>query len=425
MRLSRANQFREADDPTSFHLWSGVAPGVGALEQAELKKWATKLLRRLAQAYAVRLQGFAFAGDQFHLVLQWTPGAAAAWTDEEVAARWLAAHPARERNRHPRPMDESLSVAAPSSALAMGAPPPGAPEPMAGPMAEPLVPLARARQRLANLSAFLQLFKQLITFKVQRLTGAKGSIWRGRFKMAALQDASALAGAMAFVDLLPAAQGNAERPEESPFTSLHARVALYKGKFGMTPYAPLAAPDGYWQPFPPEVAAELREGASAGPNEGAGAPTSPPAMENPLPAMPEMPPVTMPGMEMGMEPPPMMPPVAMPGMGETPPMPDMPGGSWSADPPAGAPLPWVNSALREDGPGGVLAWLSLRQYLQLLDTLVARAKAWPHVPHAAPGRAPPPAGPAWEGPAQAALQALGLDAAAFAAQWARWARLRG
>jgi hypothetical protein len=243
---------------------------------------------------------------------------------------------------------------------------------------------------------FLQLFKQLITFKVQRQTGAKGGIWRGRFKMAALADAGALAGAMAFVDLLPVAQDGGTRPEESPFTSLHARVALYKGKFGATPYEPLAAPEGLWQPFPPEVAAELRGGEDAA----AGMEPMPGAM-----------PGGMGGMGDGM----------MGGAGtDLPVMPGMTGGM-----PMGAPAaPWVCAALREDGPGGALAWLPLRQYLRLLDTLVERAKAWPHVPADAPGRAPAPPAPAWESATNAALQAIGLQPTAFAAQWARWARLR-
>ena len=127
----------------------------------------------------------------------------------------------------------------------------------------------------------------------------------------------------------------------------------------------------------------------------------------------------------------MMPPIEMPGMGMMPmPMtpPDMP--QVTASPEysgAGVPdsaKPWVNSALREDGPGGVLAWLSLRQYLRLLDSLVAKAKAWPHLPASAPGRAPAPETPAWESTAQAALGALGLSAQTFTAQWQRLAKLR-
>ena len=388
MLIPRRIQLQQANDLQCFHLWSPVVPGLAALAGTELKKWVAKLLRRLSGAYAVRLQGFSIEADQLHLIVQWTPGLASQWSAGEVTRRWRAAHP--------MPAAEASD-----------------------PNALPPLPvdLAKARVRLASLSAFLQQFKQLITFKFNRETKHKGTIWRGRFRLAVLTDASALAGALAFIDLLPVAKDKGARPEESPFSSLHARVALYKGKFGNTPYEPLAEPDGYLQPFPPEVAAELREGEDA---------AAPPAQEAPA-----MPPVTMPGTMPGMEPAPMMPPIDMPGMGMMPmPMtpPDMPP---MAAPPADSATgvadsakPWVNSALREDGPGGVLSWLSLRQYLRLLDSLVAKAKAWPHLPHAAPGRAPAPETPAWESAAQAALDALGLDTRAFEAQWARLAKLR-
>ena len=150
----------------------------------------------------------------------------------------------------------------------------------------------------------------------------------------------------------------------------------------------------------------------------------PPAMPG-MPPAPMMPPIEMPGMGT-------MPSITMPGMGMggMPPMtpPDMPqvttpaGGSWAGEP--DPPKPWVNSALREDGPGGVLSWLSLRQYLRLLDSLVAKAKAWPHLPASAPGRAPAPPTPAWENAFTQALSSLGLHAPAFAAQWRRLAKLR-
>ena len=393
MLIPRRIQLEQANDLQCFHLWSPVVPGLAALARVDLKKWVAKLLRRLSGAYAVKLQGFSIEADQFHLILQWVPGAAAQWSDDEAQRRWLTAHPAAGHAHDPG-------------------------------MGPPVVSAAKARLRLASLSAFLQQFKQLITFKFNRETKHKGTIWKGRFRLAALQDASALAGALSFVDLLPVAKDGGQRPEESPFSSLHARVALYKGKFGTTPYGPLAEPEGLWQPFPPEVAAELREGEE---------PAAPPVQDAPAPVMP---PVTMPGME----PMPMMPPVDMPGMGmgmggmpqvpmappEMPPMPVSADGSWAGEPaaPMAASNPWVRAALREDGPGGVLSWLSLRRYLRLLDTLVAKAKAWPHLPAGAWGRAPTPPTPAWENAAQTALSALGLDARGFISQWQRLARLR-
>jgi len=54
-------------------------PGLAALAGTALKKGVAKLLKWLAGAYAVRLQGFCIASDRFHLILQWVLGQAAQW----------------------------------------------------------------------------------------------------------------------------------------------------------------------------------------------------------------------------------------------------------------------------------------------------------------------------------------------------------
>ena len=189
--------------------------------------------------------------------------------------------------------------------------------------------------------------------------------------------------------------------------------------------------------YGPEVAQPLRETADLAPVPDPAPPMTPPAM----------PPVDMPGMMPGME------PVTLPGMGgmgmdpggmPMPSMPEMPGspapsgGAGAGEPglsadasfdPSSGMVPAFNApwllALREDGPRAVLAFVTLPRYLKLLDALVAKAKAWPHLPADAPGRAQAPQTPAWEGALDAALRALGLNATSFTAQWQRLAMLRG
>ena len=432
-RTQLAEAASQAQGPLNFHLWSTVAPSAH-LGDTRFKVWMQQLLKRLGLSYAVQIQGFAISEGQFHVVLQWTPGAAAQWNDEEVRTRWLAAHPPRHRGHRPRqPMTE---------------------EGIAPDMA-PRVDAAAARQKLGNLSQFMKLFKQLVTQKINRLTHRKGTLWRGRFKLAHLKDASAVAGAMAFVDLRQVVETGGDRPEAAPFTSLHVRVGQYQAMYGMSG-ADLPA-QGEAVVFGPEVAQALREGPDPwerdGPPSQAGeeslmgvaraeprAPMPPVGMGGGMPPMmmPGMEPVTMPGMDgmnadmgmMGGTPMPGAMPEAMP---EATTMPEMPavtapaGGSWPGepDPPLGAaPQSFWLSALREDGPRALLATIPLRRYLNLLDALVDKAKAWPHLPATAPGRAPAPATPPWEGALTAALLALGLSAAAFEAQWKRLATLR-
>jgi hypothetical protein len=305
----------------------------------------------------------------------------------------------------------------------------------------------------------LQQFKQLITFEFNRQHKHKGTIWKGRFRLKALADASALAGVLAFIDLLPAARGDGARPEESPSSSLHARVAWYKAKFGRPPYGPLGTPDGEWQPLPADVAQELREGADPWPE------VAPPVMPPTMTEMPMTPP--MPDIPMDGAPPPPMPAMEMPPGMADPGMPAPPSDSGTGMPVpemgtmphgGGAPMPeptptpattpdaaaggagfvsafWL-LALRDDEPipgvdappgavpRGLLARLPLRKYLQLLDTLLAKAKAWPHLPATAPGRARAPMTPAWDAGVDGLLTGLGLDAAKFRGQWVRLAGVR-
>lgn len=342
MLVPRQTQLAQAPALRCFHLWSKMVPGLTLLESSELKIWAQKFLKRLAQNYAVKVQAFALEDDRFHLVLQWTPQMANQWSDEEATRRWLAVHPPKSMAAPIDPMDPMAGSNTDANAPVHNLPSPG-----------------EIRLKLSSLSMFMKQFKQQLAHKINRQFKRRGSIWQGRFHLAPLADAGAVAGAMAFVDLRAVVDSGGQRPEEQPFTGLHARVAIYKGAFGMPPYGPLGTPDGDMQVFPEEVTAELRQP------------------------------------EQGEPPPPLAP--AEPGV--------LAGQLW----------------------GGMInpPWLPLRKYLHLLDNLVAQAKAWPHLPADAPGRAPAPQTPAWAGVVESLLTALDLGTASFQAQWARLATLRG
>jgi len=380
MLIPRQTQLANAPPLRCFHLWSRMAPGLALLDSADLKTWAQKLLQRLAQSHAVEVQAFALEAGRIHLVLRWRPEDAAAWDDAEASRRWRLAHPPRMWQ---------------NGKWATGATEGGAGQPSHGPQPD----AAAIRAKLGSLSMFMKHFKQLLTHRINRQSGRKGTVWQGRFHMAPLADAGAVAGTMAFVDLRRAVEQGGERPEAQPFTSIHVRVGRHRAMLGMDG-ADLPAQNEA-QVFGPEVAQPLRDA------------TAPEQMA--MPTNPGMPPVEMPGMG-GMPMPPMM-------------MPATPAGAMGPGDAAGTPAPAFNApwliALREDGPRAVLAGLSLPRYLKLLDALVAKAKAWPHLPADAPGRARAPETPAWENTLESALGVLGINAAAFEAQWKRLATLRG
>ncbi len=354
-----------------------MAPELALLGSDDLKTWAQQLLRRLAQSYAVEVQAFALEADEFHLVLRWTPDSTAGWNDDEAARRWRQAHP-----------PQMWGAAKAMAKAGMGLPAQAVKVPAANDI----------RRQLGSLSMFMKQFKQMLAQKINRENRRRGSIWRGRFHLAPLADASAVAGAMAFVDLRRVVETGGERPEEQPFTSVHTRVGRHQAMLGMN--GDNLPSKGEAAVFGPEVAQPLREATGF--------------ETTPMPTNPGMPPVEMPGMgAMPMMPPP---PMSADSMGMTEP-------SDPAGPPPAYNAPWL-LALREDGPRAVLAWLPLPRYLKLLDALVEKAKAWPHLPATAPGRAPPPKTPPWEGALAETLSAMGLNAQTFQAQWARLAKIR-
>ncbi len=369
-----------------------MAPDLALLGGEELKIYAQKLLKRLTQNYAVKVQAFALEADEFHLVVQWTPAEVGLWSDEEAKRRWLLVHPQKE-------------FTDPNQAPTAGG---------------PRVPTPREiRLKLGSLSMFMKQFKQMLAQKINREKGRHGSIWGERFHLAPLADAGAVAGAMAFVDLRQVVVSAGTRPEEMPFTGLHARVANFKGALGLPPYGPLGTPDGDMKFLPAEVTAELRVEEVAEMPENPPPNGDPVTMTDPLSGavpvpggLPEMPGYINPPMDgMGMNlmsPPPVMMPPATPI-----PMPEITGGGS----PALAGALWSGEFN--------LPWFSLRKYLKLLDALVGQAKAWPHLPVGAPGRALAPVTPGWDGTVATLLAALGLSAAAFEAQWQRLATLRG
>ena len=57
------------------------------------REWVEKRLLELAEIFAVGLYTYAVMSNHVHVVLRIDPTAAATWTDEEVAARWVRLFP--------------------------------------------------------------------------------------------------------------------------------------------------------------------------------------------------------------------------------------------------------------------------------------------------------------------------------------------
>jgi REP element-mobilizing transposase RayT len=166
--------------------------------------WIAARLQRLASVFAVDVAGYAVMSNHFHVVVRIDVERAAAWTTDEVLARWTALFSGPLLVQ--RYMAEGRAGLAAGDVLAV----------------DQLA--ATYRARLADLSWFMRTLNEGIARQANAEDNVTGRFWEGRFKSQALLDEQALIAAMAYVDLNPIRAGIAETPEDSDFTSIQQRL---------------------------------------------------------------------------------------------------------------------------------------------------------------------------------------------------------
>jgi REP element-mobilizing transposase RayT len=169
------------------------------------KTWVEERMLHVADCFAVAIHAYAVMSNHLHLVIGIDPGAAAAWSDDEVAARWGRLFPPREDSeeavhaKHQRLLDDPAR-------------------------------LSVIRRRLGSLSWFMRCLVEPIARRANREDGCKGRFWEGRYKCQALCDDRALLAAMAYVDLNPIRAGVVRKLEASKHTSAVARIAAARSE---------------------------------------------------------------------------------------------------------------------------------------------------------------------------------------------------
>jgi hypothetical protein len=164
------------------------------------KRWVEERLRLLAECFAVSIHAYAAMSNHLHIVVQLVPDAAAAWSDAEVAARWVRLFP---------PRDDAADAVNVKCSQLMGN----------------RERLHRIRSRLHDLSWLMRCLAEPIARRANREDGCKGRFWEGRFKAQRLCGERALLAAMAYVDLNPIRAGIAKRMDEAIHTSAAVRLA--------------------------------------------------------------------------------------------------------------------------------------------------------------------------------------------------------
>ena len=167
------------------------------------KQWMVDRMQQLAAIFAVEICTYSVMENHYHVTLRTRPDIVAAWSDLEVAARWLNLYPPklRGKNKTMPLLDEQIRALA------------NWPE-----------RIAVLRKRLCSLSWFMGRLNEFIARAANKEDSVKGRFWESRFKCQALLDDAAIAACMVYVDLNPIRAGRAATPEASDFTGIQERI---------------------------------------------------------------------------------------------------------------------------------------------------------------------------------------------------------
>ena len=126
----------------------GVDPLTGA-DHEQRKQVVEARIRQLGEIFAVGIYAYAVMSNHLHVVLAVEPEAAAHWSDDQVAQRWLRLFPVRDAERYE----------ARRSAL--------------------LATIDRYRERLTDLSWFMKCLDEHIARRANAEDGVTGRFWEG------------------------------------------------------------------------------------------------------------------------------------------------------------------------------------------------------------------------------------------------------
>ncbi len=164
------------------------------------KVWIVDRLRFLADIFAIDVCAYAVLANHYHSILRLRPDIVAAWSDREVAIRWLRLYPPHDGP--PTEIDITLLLVCPER-------------------------ITKLRRRLCSISWFMGRLNEFIARAANKEDDVKGRFWESRFKCQALLDEIAIIAGMVYVDLNPIRAGIAATPEDSDFTSIQERIRAW------------------------------------------------------------------------------------------------------------------------------------------------------------------------------------------------------
>ena len=172
------------------------------------REWIRRRLESLASVFGIDVLSYAVLSNHLHLILRNRPDVVAAWSDKEVAIRWLRVFPGRRLEEHlaePTENDVNMLVNQPER-------------------------LALIRERMSDVSWFMRALSEPIARMANRQDDCTGRFWEGRFKALKIVDEAGLLACAMYVDLNPVRAAMVETPEEAVHTSVYDRLQAEQGK---------------------------------------------------------------------------------------------------------------------------------------------------------------------------------------------------
>ena len=164
----------------------------------EVNEIINGIVGRAQRMYQMDICLMVWMSNHYHALVKTHPEIAAAWSDEEVAERWLKLSPRASDKARAKRRSAILSSTK---------------------------ELKRLRKRLGNLSWYMKYINEPIARRANKEDDAKGRFWEGRFHSEALLDEAAVIAAMAYVDLNPVRAKMVDDPAQTEHTSLARRLS--------------------------------------------------------------------------------------------------------------------------------------------------------------------------------------------------------
>jgi hypothetical protein len=181
-----------------YHCISRCVRQQSLIESAERCEWVVRRLERLTRTFAIDVCDFAVMRNHVHLLLRTQPELAMAWSDAEVARRWLA-----RPGRVARGDTEDVLRAAVED--------PGR--------------IAEWRSRLSDLGWFHKLWKEPCSRMWNREEEQSGHLWQGRYRSIGCRDEASVLMQAAYILLNPVHCGAENELCDSPRTSMGRRLS--------------------------------------------------------------------------------------------------------------------------------------------------------------------------------------------------------